>query len=133
MKNHIILCGYSALTESLITKLTQHSIPYILLDKAQHPELEQSNLIYTHCPNRKDNLISANIEFCRCIIAISESDSENILAAINAHLLKKQYGASYQIIIRVLYEDNIETAQNTGATHVISPTLLAANAILHLL
>lgn len=136
MKDHVILCGYSILTESLINKLIKHKIPYVLVDKEQHPELgtgQENSFLYASVPNRPDNLVKANIEFCRSIIAISESDSDNILAAINANVLKKKYNASYQIIIRVLYEENIETAQNSGATNVISPTLLAANAILHLL
>ena len=136
MKNHIIICGYSILTETLINKLIKNNIPYILIDKEQHPEfatLQDDNFIFSSVPYKRDNLVKANIEFCRSIIAISECDSENILAAINASTLKKKYNASYKIIIRVLYEENIETAENSGATNVISPTLLAAHAILHLL
>lgn len=136
MKDHIILCGYSILTELLMNNFLKNRIPFLLIDNAQHPELnsaENGNFMYVSVCNRQDSLINANIEFCRSILAVSDSDSENLLAAVNANMLKKKYNASFKIVVRVLYEEHIEIAKLSGATDVISPTLMAANAILNVL
>jgi Trk K+ transport system NAD-binding subunit len=52
---------------------------------------------------------------------------------VNANKLKHQYNAKFKIVARVLYEENFEVARMNGATDVISPTLMAANAIMDLL
>ena len=136
MKDHVILCGYSVITELVINKFLLHHTPFLLLDNAQHPELnaaENGNFKFVSVPSRLDNLHKANIELCKMVIASSDLDSENILVAINANKLKKQYNAKFKIVIRVLYEENIEIANISGATDVISPTLMAATAILGLI
>jgi voltage-gated potassium channel len=136
MKNHIILCGYSVITELLINKFIQNQTPFILLDNMQHHELnseKEGNFLYVSVPNRLESLIKANIEYCKMVIASSDLDSENILAAVNADRLKKQFHADFKIVVRVLYEENFAVAKQNGATDVISPTLMAANAIIDLM
>lgn len=136
MKNHVILCGYSVITELLINKFIQNQIPFILLDNTQHHELnseKEGNFLYVSVPNRLESLIKANIEYCKMVIASSDLDSENILAAVNADRLKKQFHADFKIVVRVLYEENFAVAKQNGATDVISPTLMAANAIIDLM
>ena len=136
MKDHVILCGYSVLTELLIMQLLKKNIPFILLDSVLHPELnakEGGNFLFVQFANKQDSLITANIEFCKAVLAISDSDSENILASMNAASLKKKYNATFKIVTRVLHEEHIEIAKNSGSTDVISPTLMAAKAIMTLL
>lgn len=136
MKNHIILCGYSVITEILINKFIKSATPFVLLDNAPHPELNSGdggNFIFVSVPNRLESLKYANIAMCKMVIATSDMDSENILAAVNANKLKQEFLADYKIVARVLYEENIEVAKLNGATHVISPTLMAANAIVELM
>ena len=136
MKDHVIICGYSVLTELLIMQLLKKNIPFILLDSVLHPELnpkEGGNFLFVQFTNKQDNLITANIEFCKAVLAISDSDSENILASMNAATLKKKYNANFKIVTRVLHEEHIEVAKNSGSTDVISPTLMAAKAIMGLL
>ena len=136
MKNHIIFCGYSVITELLINKFIQNHTPFILLDNAQHHELNNAkdgNFLYVSVPNRLESLLKANIEHCKIIIASSDLDSENILAAVNAAKLKQQFNKKFKIVVRVLYEENFSVALQNGATDVISPTLMAANAIIELM
>ncbi|TXI94288.1 MAG: hypothetical protein E6Q33_00445 [Neisseriales bacterium] len=134
MKDHVILCGYSVLTELLISKYSKSHIKFIILDNRPHPELlNEENFMFVNVPNRMESLIKANIEFCKAVIATSSLDSENILAAINANKLREEYGAKFKILARVLYEENLEAARRNGADHVISPTLMEATAIIDLL
>jgi voltage-gated potassium channel len=132
MKHHIILCGYSVVTELLILKFQKNHTPFILLDNAQHPELKSGaggNFLYVSVPSRLENLVLANIELCSVVITSSDLDSENILASINANKFRQEVGGHFKIVTRILYEENIEVAKLSGADHVISPTLMAANAI----
>lgn len=136
MKNHVILCGYSILTELLINKFQKNHTPFILLDNKPHPELnsgENGNFFYVSVPNRLESLYKANVEMCKMVIATSSLDSENILAVINANRLRVEHNASFKIMARVLYEENIEIAKDSGADHVISPTMMEANAIIGLM
>ena len=106
------------------------------MDNTQHHELnsdKEGNFLYVSVPNRLESLIKANIEYCKMVIASSDLDSENILAAVNADRLKKQFHADFKIVVRVLYEENFAVAKQNGATDVISPTLMAANAIIDLM
>lgn len=135
MKNHIILCGYSLITELLIHRYQKDHIPFVLLDNKLHPELnssEDGNFIYVSVPSRIENLIKANIALCKVIIASSDLDSENILAGINAGRLREKFTANFEVIVRILYEENLEIAKNNGANHVISPTMMEALAITEL-
>jgi voltage-gated potassium channel len=132
MKNHIILCGYSLVAELVIGKLIKAHTPFVLIDNVVHPELtsgETGNFIYASIPSKQENLIKANINLCRAVIAASNSDSDNILAGINAGKLRKQQEEHFEIIVRILFEENIDVTKNNGADYVISPTLMEANAI----
>lgn len=133
MKNHVILCGYSLVTELVMSKLMRAHIPFLLIDNNLHPELSAEhtgNFLYAGTPSQQDNLIKASISLCKVIIIASNLDSENILAAMNAAKLRKQMGAHFKIIVRILYEENIEVARNNGADDVIAPTLMETDAII---
>lgn len=132
MKNHIILCGYSLVTELVMSKLLKSHLPFVLIDKDVHPELSaqySENFLYAGTPSQQENLIKANINLCKAIIIASNWDSENILAAMNAAKLRKELGAHFKIIVRILYEENIDIARNNGADSVIAPTLMETDAI----
>lgn len=136
MKNHVIICGYSVITELLIHKYMQSNISFILLDNNQHYELnddKDGNFLFVSVPNRTESLLKANIEHCKMVIASSDLDSENILAAVNASRLKEKFNKDFKIVVRLLYEDNFSVAKLNGATDIISPTLMAANAIMELM
>jgi voltage-gated potassium channel len=133
MKNHVILCGYSLVTELVMSKLMRAHIPFLLIDNNLHPELSVEhvgNFLYAGTPSQQENLIKASISLCKVIIIASNLDSENILAAMNAAKLRKELGAHFKIIVRILYEENIEVARNNGADDVIAPTLMETDAII---
>ncbi len=133
MKNHIILCGYSLVTELVMSKLLKAHIPFLLIDNNIHPELSSDhagNFLYAGTPSQQENLIKASIHLCKVVIIASNLDSENILAAMNASKLRKELGAHFKIIVRILYEENIDIAKNNGADSVIAPTLMETDAII---
>lgn len=133
MKNHIILCGYSLVTELVISKLMKKHHAFLLIDNAIHPELtgqQANNFLYASTPSRQENLIRAGISLCKMVIIASNLDSENILAGMNAAKLRKEKGANFKIIVRILYEENIDIAKANGADYVIAPTLMETDAII---
>ena len=135
MRNHIIICCYGVITELLVNKFINQNKHFVLLDNNQHPEIPTDGnveVLLVSVPGRIENLIKANIEACKVFIASADSDSENILATHKANTLREKYNADFKIVTRILYEENIEAAERTGADHVISPSLMAANAIINL-
>ena len=135
MRDHVVICGYGVITELLINKFINQNKRFVLLDNNQHPEISidgNTEVLFVSVPGRIENLIKANIETCKVFIASADSDSENILATHKAFNLKQKFNADFKIVTRILYEENIEAAERTGADHVISPSLMAANAIINL-
>lgn len=128
--NHVIVCGYTNVSESVVDELQERDVPYLVIDDREELILLLKNKGHDVCSGdatSKETLEAANLQEARAIICGFDSDSQNILTAVTAAKLREALpGASFRILVRVEDEENIEKALSVGATRSSPPLRLAA-------
>ena len=121
MADHIIICGYNRLVETLIDELKEHGISFIIVENDEHliHELVEKEIpcIFGSASN-EDVLENANIETARLVIA-NDTDEENA----NIVLTAREYT---DVDIIAMVEDNSKAKylKYAGASRVVSPKTL---------
>jgi voltage-gated potassium channel len=118
LSEHIIICGYNHLVETLIEELGENEIPYILIEEEQELVVEllkrDINTIYGIL-SEEDTLRNANISTARFVIA-NRSDEMNANIVLTARNI-----ADVKIIAMVEDRANKKYLKYAGATSVVSP------------
>jgi voltage-gated potassium channel len=118
MKDHIIICGYNQLVETLIDELAEQDFPFVIVDEEEELIRE---LFYKDIPcifgvlSDKLTLINAGIEKARLLIA-NKSDEKNA----NIILTAREFD---QLTIIGIVEDRLNSKylKYAGADIVVSP------------
>jgi voltage-gated potassium channel len=121
MRNHIIICGYNQLVETLILELEEHKIPFMVVDENEKniAELLSRKIFCVYGdPTDENVLLDSNANSSKMLIA-NQNDEKNagiILAA-------KQLG---DVKVTALVEgiSRAEYLKYAGADRVISPKTL---------
>jgi voltage-gated potassium channel len=118
LADHIILCGYNKLIETLIEELKENDIPYILVEEEAELVMEllkrNINAIYG-LASEEETLRNANIKEARFLIA-NRSDEMNANIVLTARNIS-------EVNIIAIVEDraNKKYLKYAGATSVVSP------------
>ncbi len=121
LKNHIIICGYNQIVETLISELQEYKIPFMVIDENEKniAQLISRKIICVHGdPADENTLLNSNILSAKMLIA-NQSDEKNAEIILTA----KELG---RIEVIALVE-NISRAgylKFAGADRVISPKTL---------
>jgi len=126
--NHVIVCGYSSVGESVVDELQDRGIRYIIIDDrediAAHLRSKGHDAL-TGDATRRETLEGANLRDARALIAAFDSDSANTLVALTAKGFRDATpGATFCIVARVEDEENVDKVRQVGADEVISPSTL---------
>ncbi len=126
--DHVVICGYSNVSESIIDELQQRHVPYLVVEDRQDIVLHLQNKghdVIAGTATTTETLERANLKKARAIVAAFDSDSVNTLVALTASEYRKTAkGSAFRIIVRVEDEGNIEKVRNAGADEVISPSTI---------
>jgi voltage-gated potassium channel len=130
---HVIVCGYSSVTESVIDELRARGITYMVVDPRQDLVLHLRNRghdVLAGDPARRETLEQADVRDASAVISGFDQDSINILVALTGREIRESSkGAEFRILVRVEDEENIEKARRAGADEVISPSTEAGRAL----
>ena len=129
ISNHVIVCGYTNVSESAVDELQARGIPYIIIDDREDLALQLRSkghdVIWGNAA-RREVLEQANLQKATALMATFDSDSTNVLIAITARKVRDaDTKCSFRILVRVEDEQNIDKAYQVGADEVISPSTLA--------
>ena len=121
LKNHIIICGYNQLVETLIVELEEYRIPFMVIDETEKNihNLISRKIFCVHGDASDDNvLLNSNICSGRILIA-NHNDEKNASIILTAKEL-------CDIKVISLVEDVAKTGylKYAGADQVISPKTL---------
>lgn len=125
--DHVVICGYTSVSESVIDELQQREVPYLIIDDREDLIIHLQNKghdILPGDPTRRETLLQANLSNALALIAAFDSDSVNTLIAITAKALRDEVKGRFRIVVRVEDEENVEKVQRLGADEVISPSTL---------
>lgn len=133
--NHVVICGCSKVTDSIIDELQEHHIPFLIVEEkdAMALYLKERGLDVVHGdPTEKAILEQANLPNATAVIAATESDATNTLIALTAQALRNENEQHrFRIIIRIEDEENVEKVRHAGADEVISPSTMGGRMMAH--
>jgi len=121
MNDHIIICKYNRLVETLIDELKDHGISFIIVDNDEHliHELVEKKIpcIFGSASN-EEALKNANIDTARVVIT-NDTDEENA----NIVLTAREY-TDVDVIAMVEDTSKAKYLKYAGASRVVSPKSL---------
>jgi len=121
VKNHIIICGYNQLVETLIAELKDFKIPFVVIDENEKniSQLISRKVLCVYGDAAdEDVLLASNISSARILIA-NQSDEKN--ASI---ILTAKGACDIEVISLVENEAKSGYLKYAGADRVISPKTL---------
>jgi voltage-gated potassium channel len=126
---HVILCGATGTARSLLGRLRLTEREVVVLVQDEKDGVEASDDGFTVIAGdftTKKVLEQAGIERAAFLIAASDDDAENAFACLSAKLMNPRV----RVLARVSSEENREKLEEVGADVIVSPAVLAAEAIL---
>jgi voltage-gated potassium channel len=125
--DHVILCGMSHTAKALLHRLAGKPVVILVHDERDGaiPTDEGFTVIAGDFTTKK-LLEQAGIGRASVLIAASDDDAENAFACLTAKLLNPKV----RVVARVGVEENREKLEEVGADVIVSPSVLAADAIL---
>lgn len=128
MKNHFIVCGYGRMGATITAALQREKIPVLVVDKKPewHSELDEKDIACVIGDATQDEVLhEAAIEKARGLIAVTDSDPENLFITLSA----RQMSPSLIIVSRALTDEAEKKLLRAGASRVILPYKLGAHQI----
>jgi voltage-gated potassium channel len=121
LKDHIIICGYNQLVETLITELDENEIPFVVIDENEKNvvQLIKRKIICVHGDATDENVLeNSNILSAKMLIANQDDEKNASIILTSKELCKIKVIALVENIARSGY------LKYAGSDLVISPKTL---------
>lgn len=120
IRDHFIICGFGRMGSFVCSQLSERHIPFVVVEN--RPEIQDAAgqagyLLVPGDATREETLVSARINEARGLVALLDSDAQNVYVVLSARRLNP----NLEIIARAGEEGAAEKLQWAGATRVISP------------
>jgi len=126
MRNHIIVCGFGRMGRSLCEVLDRKGQPFVTIDldpEALSVAAERGYLHLVGDAGSEEVLREAMIESARGLASCLPDDADNVYATLTA----RDIAPNLPIVSKANYASGFDRIRRAGATHVLSPSGLAAN------
>jgi voltage-gated potassium channel len=125
-KDHVIICGYNALTLQTAYTLVEQNIGVLFIvespENAKQIEIKGFHAMVGDATSQ-DILKQAQLIYAKSLICATDNDSTNVVIAMTAKEFKSDH-SHFKIIARIEKADNIAKAKKAGADSVISPAVI---------
>ena len=126
--NHVVICGYTNVTESIVDELRERHVPFVIIEPRDdvYAMLQGTRVDALHGdPTERHTLEQANLPNAAAVIAATDSDATNTLIALTARDLRASGEMSqFRIIARAEDEENLDKLRRAGADEAVSPSTL---------
>ena len=126
--DHVVVCGFTNVTESILDQLREREVPFIVIEDREsfYMLLKGKGVDVVHGDaTERGTLELANLTNATAVIAATDSDATNTLIALTAKELRdSRHDIDFRIVARVEDEENIGKVLHAGADQVISPSTL---------
>lgn len=126
--NHVVVCGYTGVSESIIHELQSRNAPFVIIEDRADAVALLSNRgfdVLRGDPTEREVLDGANLAAAAAVIIATDSDAVNTLVALTACGLREEGdGNTFRIIVRIENEENVAKLQGIGVDEIISPSTL---------
>lgn len=125
MKNHAIICGFGRVGKMLADRLTDDSVPCVIIDNDPRrlQEAEQLGLaIVSGDASCDETLESAGIRRARTLACVLPNDAVNVFITLTA----RDLNPCVDIIARAECPSTEHKLRRSGADHVVMPAAIGA-------
>lgn len=126
MKNHIIVCGFGRMGIALCEALEAKGQPFVAVDHDADTLSQAAERGYMHLLGdamSEQLLRDAQIEAARGLASCLPEDADNVFVTLTA----RDIAPNLPIVSKANYGPGADRIRRAGATHVLSPSGLAAN------
>lgn len=128
LSNHIIVCGYGLMGQSVCDHLKKQNVAIVVIDHDDHKTAlaEQHDLLYIlGDASDEATLRSAGIERAKGLISVADSDAANVFITLVARDLNEKL----LIVTRAEKYENESRLLRAGADKAICPQVIGANRL----
>ncbi|MGD8649972.1 MAG: potassium channel protein [Desulfobacterales bacterium] len=132
LKGHFIICGFGRIGHVICKELLDDEIKFVVVE--QNPAAIEALLLLKYLciemdATSEDALLAAGIMNARGLVTAVNSDANNVFITLTAKGLRPDIF----ILARASEEKNEEKLIKAGATRVVSPYLIGARRMAHVL
>ncbi|MGB0386962.1 MAG: potassium channel family protein [Ardenticatenaceae bacterium] len=123
IKDHYIVCGYGRMGREITREFERHGAGFVVIDQ---DESLRPKLLDMHVPHvigdatYDEVLLKAQIKKARGLLAVVNSDADNVLIVLSAKGLNPQI----QVVARATNDEMENKLRRAGADNVISPYVI---------
>lgn len=123
IKDHYIVCGYGRMGREITKEFQRHGERFVVVDR---DKAWRATLLEAHIPHvigdatHDDVLLKAGIERARGLLAVVDSDPDNVLIVLSA----KGLNSKIQVVARATNEEMESKFRRAGADTVTSPYVI---------
>src|SRR5210317_1168118 len=132
LKNHFIICGFGRIGHIICQELDEDGINFVVIEQ-DHDAIEDiislKYLFIEDDATSEDALLAAGIMDARGLVTAVNSDANNVFITLTAKGLRPDIF----VLARASEERNEEKLLKAGATRVVSPYLIGARRMAHVL
>ena len=132
LKNHFIICGFGRIGHIICQELFEDNIKFVVIEQnpAAIEELVSLKYLFLEMDaTSEDALLAAGIMNARGLVTAVNSDANNVFITLTAKGLRPDIF----VLARSSEERNEEKLIKAGATRVVSPYLIGARRMAHVL
>ena len=132
LKNHFIVCGFGRIGHIICKELFEDSIKFVVIEKDSAAIEDLISLKYLCLEmdaTNEDALLAGGIMNARGLVTAVNSDANNVFITLTAKGLRPDIF----VLARSSEERNEEKLIKAGATRVVSPYLIGARRMAHVL
>ena len=130
LKNHVIICGYGRMGQTLATELAKNSVPFVVIDRDEEriAQIEADGFLCVRGDASDENILErVGIERAATLATVLPQDALNVYITLTARNLSPRV----RIIARGEQLSTEKKLIHAGANEVILPATIGALRIAH--
>jgi len=127
LEDHVLVLGYSDITESLLEELAdEREVVVVTANSDEASDLDDRDIsVLTADPTDEETLHNASIDAASGIVVATRDDAQDVLAVLAA----KRANPDVPIVAAANDQQNVEKLEDVGADHVISPMAIGGRLL----
>ncbi len=128
LRDHVIICGHGRVGFAAADHFFNHRSPFVVIENQEEEIKNIQELSYCFIKGdgtREDILLKANIKQASALLAVMDSDPENLFAVLTA----RELNPTLRIIARTENQSSESRLLRAGADSVISPFVAAGQKV----
>lgn len=132
LKNHVIICGYGRIGQILAKRMTEASLPCVIVDNSLERIETARGMGYLVCHGNatdEEVLATVRIDRAKVLTSVLPDDSLNVYITLTARSLNP----NLLIVARGEFPSTEKKLRQAGADHVVLPAEIGAVRMSHLI